>query len=50
MARADSLGNTYQAYREHFKWEIGFAQRDWRYMGPHRHVDVTQLTGVSART
>jgi hypothetical protein len=44
----DSVGNTYQAYREHFKWEIGFAQRDWRYMARIANVDVTQLTGVSA--
>jgi hypothetical protein len=45
---ADSVGNTYQAYREHFKWEIGFAQRDWRYMARICNIDVTQLTGVSA--
>jgi hypothetical protein len=45
---ADSSGNTYQAYREHFKWEIGFVQRDWRYMVRIANVDVTQLTGVSA--
>jgi hypothetical protein len=24
-------GNTYQAYRDHFKWEIGLVLRDWRY-------------------
>jgi hypothetical protein len=45
---ADSSGNTYQAYREHFKWEIGFVQRDWRYMVRIANIDITQLTGVSA--
>jgi hypothetical protein len=45
---ADSAGNTYQAYREHFKWEIGLAQRDWRYAFRICNIDVTQLTGVSA--
>lgn len=44
----DSSNNTYQAYREHFKWEIGYVQRDWRYMVRVANVDVTQLTGVSA--
>jgi hypothetical protein len=44
----DSAGNTYQAYREHFKWEIGLAQRDWRYAARIANIDVTALTGVSA--
>ncbi len=44
----DSAGNTYQAYRDHFKWEIGYVLRDWRYTVRIANVDVTQLTGVSA--
>lgn len=44
----DSSGNTYQAYRDHFKWEIGVVLRDWRYAARIANVDVTQLTGVSA--
>ena len=44
----DSSGNTYQAYREHFKWEIGLVGRDWRYCARIANIDVTQLTGVSA--
>ena len=44
----DSSGNTYQAYRDHFKWEIGLAGRDWRYCVRIANIDVTQLTGVSA--
>jgi hypothetical protein len=44
----DSAGNTYQAYRDHFKWEIGLVLRDWRYWTRVANIDVTQLTGVSA--
>lgn len=44
----DANGLTYQAYREHFKWEIGFVLRDWRYMARIANIDVTQLTGVAA--
>jgi hypothetical protein len=44
----DASGNTYQAYREHFKWEIGLVQRDWRYTVRISNIDITQLTGVSA--
>ena len=44
----DSAGNTYQAYRDHFKWEIGLVSRDWRYCVRVANIDVTQLTGVSA--
>lgn len=44
----DSSSNTYQAYREHFKWEIGMVMRDWRYAARIANIDVTQLTGVSA--
>ena len=45
---ADSAGNTYQAYRDHFKWEIGLVLRDWRFCARVANIDVTQLTGVSA--
>ena len=44
----DSSSNTYQAYRDHFKWEIGLVLRDWRYQVRIANIDVTQLTGVSA--
>jgi hypothetical protein len=44
----DSSSNTYQAYRDHFKWEIGLVLRDWRYVARIANIDVTTLTGVSA--
>jgi hypothetical protein len=45
---SDSAGNTYQAYRDHFKWEIGLVLRDWRYVFRIANIDVTQLIGVNA--
>jgi hypothetical protein len=44
----DTNGNRYQAYMDHFKWEIGLSLRDWRYAARVANIDVTQLTGVSA--
>lgn len=44
----DASGNTYQAYRDHFKWEIGLVVRDWRYNFRIANIDVSLLTGISA--
>jgi hypothetical protein len=44
----DASSNTYQAYRDHFKWEIGLVLRDWRYVVRIANIDTTLLTGVSA--
>jgi hypothetical protein len=44
----DSASNTFQAYRDHFKWEIGLVLRDWRYVARIANIDVTLLSGVSA--
>lgn len=44
----DGAGNTYQAYRDHFKWEIGLSVRDWRYNVRLANIDVTLLNGANA--
>ncbi len=44
----DASGNKYQGYRDHFKWEIGLANRDWRYNARICNIDVSDLTGASA--
>lgn len=44
----DASGNTYQAYRDHFKWELGLSVRDWRYNVRLANIDVTLLNGGSA--
>jgi hypothetical protein len=41
----DANTNTYQAYRDHFKWECGLTVRDWRYAVRIANIDVTQLSG-----
>ena len=41
----DVNGNTYQAYRDHFKWECGLTVRDWRFAVRLCNIDVTQLSG-----
>src|SRR6185436_7489263 len=37
---SDANGNTYQAYRDHFKWELGLVGRDWRYGFRIANIDV----------
>lgn len=41
----DVNGNTYQAYRDHFKWECGLTVRDWRFAVRLCNIDVTALSG-----
>jgi hypothetical protein len=44
----DATMGRYQAYRDHFKWEIGLAVRDWRYCVRICNIDITLLSGGSA--
>ena len=44
----DVNNNTYLAYRDHFKWELGLTVRDWRYVVRICNIDVTLLNGGSA--
>ena len=44
----DAVGNSYQAYQTHYKWDCGLTIRDWRYFARIANIDVTQLTGVNA--
>jgi hypothetical protein len=44
----DANGNLYQAYRTHFKWDMGFTVRDWRFGVRIANIDVTLLSGGSA--
>lgn len=45
---SDGANGNYQAYVDHFKWELGLAVRDWRYIVRIANIDVTQLGGVNA--
>lgn len=44
----DGAGNLYQGYRTHYKWDMGFSLRDWRYGVRICNIDVTLLSGGSA--
>lgn len=43
----DALNQPYQAYRDHFKWEVGLTVRDWRYIVRICNIDVSDLAGGS---
>lgn len=45
---SDANGNLYQGYRTHYKWDIGFCTRDWRYAVRLANLDVTLFSGGSA--
>lgn len=39
----DSASNPYQAYRTHFKWDMGTCLRDWRYVVRIANIDTNNL-------
>lgn len=39
----DAAGGQYEAYRDHFKWDLGLTVRDWRYVVRIANVDVALL-------
>ena len=41
-------GGMYQVYRSHYKWDLGFTVRDWRYAVRICNIDVSNLDGASA--
>ena len=44
----DAAGGRYQGYRTHYKWDIGFTLRDWRYVVRVANIDVSDLTKNAA--
>ena len=40
----DAAGGRYQGYRTHYKWDMGFTLRDWRYVVRIANIDVSELT------
>lgn len=39
----DAASNEYQAYRSHYKWDVGLTVRDWRYNVRIANIDVSDL-------
>lgn len=48
----DSSGNKFEAYVTHYKWDMGFTVRDWRYGVRIANIDVSDLetSGASGST
>lgn len=44
----DAQGGRYQGFRTHYKWDMGFTLRDWRYVVRIANIDVTALTKNAA--
>lgn len=44
----DAVGGEYQAYRDHFKWDVGMSVRDWRANARIANIDVSTLTADGA--
>ncbi len=44
----DAQGGRYQGYRSHYKWDMGFTLRDWRYVVRIANIDVSDLTKNAA--
>lgn len=44
----DAAGGRYQGYRTHYKWDMGFTLRDWRYVVRIANIDVSDLTKNAA--
>lgn len=44
----DAAGGRYQGYRTHYKWDMGFTLRDWRYVVRIANIDVSELTKNAA--
>jgi hypothetical protein len=44
----DANNGLYMAYRDRYKWELGFSLRDWRYVVRLCNIDVTLLNSVNA--
>ena len=41
----DSNNNKFEAYVTHYKWDMGFSVRDWRYGVRIANIDVSDLEG-----
>ena len=44
----DATGGRYEAYRTHYKWDLGLTVRDWRYVVRIANIDVSNLTKDAA--
>lgn len=44
IENADGAGGRMEAYRTHYRWDVGLSVRDWRYAVRIANIDVNALT------
>lgn len=44
----DAAGGYYEGYRTHYKWDLGFTLRDWRYAVRIANIDISDLSSTVA--
>ncbi|MFD2232772.1 major capsid protein [Phaeospirillum tilakii] len=49
IENADGANGRMQAYRTHYRWDVGLTLRDWRYVARIANIDVSDL-GTLANT
>nr|WP_175800907.1 hypothetical protein [Burkholderia anthina] len=47
VENADGAGGRMEAYRTHYKWDIGMTVRDWRYVARVCNIDVSDLNTIA---
>jgi len=45
----DASGNAYYAMEELFRWHVGLAVKDWRYVSRVANIDVSDMAGGSVK-
>jgi hypothetical protein len=48
IENADGSNGRMEAYRTHYRWDVGLTVRDWRYVVRIANIDVSQLTKDAA--
>lgn len=48
VTQTNADGSMYQVYRAHYKWDLGFSVRDWRYAVRIANIDMEKIDGDNA--
>jgi hypothetical protein len=48
IENVDGLGGRMEAYRTHYRWDMGLTVRDWRYIVRIANIDLSDLTKNAA--
>lgn len=47
VENVDGAGGRMEAYRTHYRWDMGLTVRDWRYIARVANIDVTAFTTLA---